>query len=231
MNDTFITSIPLLSVAIFIGLEVLYWRYQKQQEKKRLLGVQTLAHEMGFTLTPTVQGLEGTHWQDLPFFSIGRDKKISHYMAGYMGTQRVQVFDYHYVTGYGKGTRYWDETAVCFSLPHPQLVACILRPRTGSDILTGLFRKHRLVLTDYPAFGQAFVLEGQDQERIQQLFRREVIEFFLRLPNTAMQMDEQCILMWYPAKKLNATMVAFLLQKGLALLSLLDNSSHHKVLN
>ena len=94
--------LPVLLIALIIGIFVVVAVYSRQKEKERTRQLQMTAGQLGWNFAPAaplnmIPGLER-----FALFNHGQDRKIKNMMYGEANGVKAAVFDYIYVTGSGK---------------------------------------------------------------------------------------------------------------------------------
>src|SRR5438477_13143265 len=93
---------PFVILTVIIGLFVVIGAYSWQKEKERTRQLQLTASQLGWSFAATaplnmIAGLER-----FALFNQGQNQKNKNFMYGEATGIKAAVFDYLYVTGYGK---------------------------------------------------------------------------------------------------------------------------------
>ena len=93
---------PFVIITVVIGLCVIVVVYSWQKEKERTAALQATAGQLGWSFAASaplnmIAGLER-----FALFNQGHGKQIRNFMYGEASGIKAAVFDYVYVTGYGK---------------------------------------------------------------------------------------------------------------------------------
>lgn len=115
----------------------------------------------------------------LKMFQTGRKQRVWNAIAVDSGEIRIVVGDFRFLTGSGKNARTHQQT-ICalesdrFDVPH-----CRLRPEAKwLDALGSLFGGQDIDFSEDPQFSAAFVLQGEDEPAIRQVFTDDVRAWF-----------------------------------------------------
>jgi hypothetical protein len=169
-----IILIPVLLIALVVWLFI---RARRLAEERRLMLKQT-AQMMGWTYLPFAELSMIPNLASYYLFSQGHSKKIENMMYGEIDGGRAAVFDYYYVTGSGKNRSTHNQTVVYFQSRQLQLPLFSLRPENVFHKVFGALGYQDIDFAQRPDFSKRYLLRGQDEQNIRQVFSDRVLAFF-----------------------------------------------------
>jgi carbonic anhydrase len=173
-----ITVLMLLIPVLLIALVVwLFIRARRLAEERRRMLQQT-AQMMGWTYLPFADFSMIPNLESYYLFSQGHSKKIENMMYGEIDGGRAAVFDYYYVTGSGKNRSTHNQTVVYFQSRQLQLPLFSLRPENVFHKVFEAFGYQDIDFAQRPEFSKRYLLRGQDEQNIRQIFSDRVLAFF-----------------------------------------------------
>ena len=121
-----------------------------------------------------------SQFQGMRLFSRGRSRRFRHAIAGDTGDTKITIGDYRFRTGSGKNSSTHVYT-MCV-LQSEQLAAphCHLRPEMALfDKLGAMLGGQDINFADDAEFSSAYVLQGEDETAIRELFDEQVRSWFV----------------------------------------------------
>jgi hypothetical protein len=101
-------------------------------------------------------------------------------MSGETNNVSVMISDYKYTTGSGKNSSTHTQTICIIKDPVLDLPVIYMRREHGFfDKLGEMFGGQDIDFADDPVFSKAFVLQGEEEERIKQVFTPELRSFLV----------------------------------------------------
>lgn len=171
----------LIPAAIALVFIAAFW-IANHRRRIRTEAFQRVAGELGLTFTP--DGSDALHQSLEPFqlFSQGRAKKISNLLRSTSDEREVAVFDYQFVTGHGKTKRRWQNTVVCLRFDGPELPRFVLSPESVWHKVGAWFGAQDIDFEHHEAFSSRYILRGENEPAIRELFNDGVLDFYARNP-------------------------------------------------
>lgn len=158
------------------------------QARKRREAWQQAARKMKF------QFLEADNAEDrfglFKIFNLGRNRTSYNVLVGKNDSDEVRMFDYSYRTGSGKNSHTYTQTLCIIkssdlSLPH----FFIRRENAIFDFLGKLFGGQDINFDEDPTFSKTFVLQGESETAVRQLFDSRIRRLFLQFGGQNMQVE------------------------------------------
>jgi carbonic anhydrase len=175
-----IRVVGLISVALVIVLIIRY--FMNKAAKKRTLAMRATATKFGWSFFPEarldcIPGLER-----FALFDQGRGKKILNLMAGEAEGIKAFAFDYQYRTGSGKYRTIHDQTVVYLEPANVNLPYFLLQPEGLLTKIAGAIGCGDINLGQRPEFSTRFMLRGQDEVAIRQMFNDRLLALYEGYP-------------------------------------------------
>jgi len=193
--------ISFIIIGAIVAVAVASYFISNLRRKKRTAALESTAGELGLIFSP--QGndylVNQLGWCEL--FSRGRNKKALNLMRGSNGGREISLFDYQYVTGYGKSRRTVLTTVACLRADGPPLPAFTLRPEGAWDKISKLFRSVDIDFDTHPKFSRSFVLRGEDEFALRTIFTPPVLEYFEQHSGISAECSNDTLVFYRPGKK------------------------------
>jgi Flp pilus assembly protein TadD len=166
----FVAGVALLIGAVFALLMYL--------DKKRSEKMEAAAKALGFTFRKKPTAEDRTLTAGSQLATIGRSRNIRNIveLPESDGTQ-LTLFEFQYVTGGGKSSRTHYQTVARFRSSKLNLPSFELRPEGLMAKLVQSLGFKDISLEGRPKFNKMFVLRGQDEAAIRQLFTGPILDY------------------------------------------------------
>lgn len=170
--------------ALFIGLAIFLFIFNKRKERERTQALQQLAGTLGWSFAPDAPLTQIAWLERFTLFSQGHNKRIKNFMYGQAQGVKAAVFDYIYVTGSGKSQQTHYQTVVYLEQVSLMLPMFALRPETLFHRMLSALGYQDIDFGQRPEFSKQYILRGQDELAIRQTFNDRVLAFFESYPGT-----------------------------------------------
>ena len=167
-----IISVPLL----FIGGIVFLLLRGRKGTAARGTQTQTVANEMGWKYLPQMS------WRSIPYatsfhlFAQGSFQRIYHVTYGEAEGVQVTVFNYAFASKWGRNSMR-HQTVAMFQSDKFNLPAFFLRPSSFRHKLGAVFSAS-ISFPTHAAFSNQYLLSGNDETGVRQLFNDSALSFF-----------------------------------------------------
>jgi hypothetical protein len=159
------------------------------QEKKRTEQWQQVAQQLGLPFLGEREDVLA-RLSSMRIFQRGSGRTIRNVVAGEMGPVRVTLGDFRYTTGSGKNRRTHHFTVCIVENDALQVPACYLRPeRRFLDSLGSLFGGQDIDFEEDEEFSRSFVLQGDSEAAVRELFTADVRAWFCDNPVANLQFE------------------------------------------
>lgn len=169
---------PIVFFALFIGLFAAIAIYNWQKEKERTRVLQATAAQLGWSFSAVaplnmIAGLER-----FALFNQGHGKQIKNFMYGEATAIKTAVFDYVYVTGYGKNRQTHYQSVVYLEPSYLSLPFFSLRPEGLLYKIFTAFGYQDIDFGQRPEFSKQYILRGPDEQAIRRTFNDGLLSFY-----------------------------------------------------
>ncbi len=147
-------------------------------ERRRTQALEAAAMQVGLAFSVQEEPLPAGQEAGLHLFTAGHGRRARNLMRGGAGGMETVVFDYRYVTGGGKNQSTHDQTVAAFRLTGAALPAFTLGPETFVHRIAEHFGYQDFDFEAHPEFSRRYVLRGQDESAVRNLFAPALIDFF-----------------------------------------------------
>lgn len=166
----FMVVMPLLVVGLF----VLAFRREKQRRE----GLARIAEELSFSFQAADDEGLLTRFGQFELCSVGRSRRAFNCLRGETQNVAVTIFDYRYRTGSGKNSSTHTQTVVGIESEDLDLPQFSLQPEHFFHRLLNAFGYQDVDFGDFPEFSRKYLLRGQNEEAVRQLFTAPVVAHF-----------------------------------------------------
>jgi hypothetical protein len=208
---SWIGGIALVAAIIYFGI---------QAEKKRTAAFQATAAELGFEFSPQgdvdlLKTLGGFH-----LFSQGHSKKLWNLLRSRTENLELAIFDYTFSVGSGKGRRTSQQSVIAFRFAGPNLSTFLLRPEGFWDKIGSWMGYRDIDFDDYPVFSRSYLLRGNEEKVVRQLFSAPILDYFTDNPGLAVEGGGPILLYYRPRKRVEPQNVRTFMEEGWKVLTL-----------
>lgn len=132
------------------------------------------------TYRPVEEWGLGKQLADFQLFRRGRSRRITHLMhrQGGMLDMQVRIFDYGFVTGFGKTRREWRQTVFFMDSKRLGLPQFLMKPETFFHRIGQWLGMKDIDFEDYPRFSSQYWLEGEDEGLIRRALSDKLLHYF-----------------------------------------------------
>lgn len=157
----------LLIVAAFLGLAYYFHRKRRQD-------LERVAQELGFGFEAEDHKapLPDRAFDALPLFKRSRHR--SNFLYGRRAAGAIFLADVRV----GSGKNSYSQTVACFHLSDRRLPAFELSPESWAYKLAQAFGYKDIDFESSPEFSKSYLLRGEDEAAVRELFRADLLHFF-----------------------------------------------------
>lgn len=176
INSTMLIFI-LIGFSIFLFVCIIVFAIKR--EKQRSENWKQMAKDIGFDFADKDNSYI-LKYNFFKTFSTGSSRKAKNVMTGKNGDIGITVMDYEYSTGSGKNRRTHHYTVCIFEKQGLALPNCYLRMQIAFfDFLGKVFGGQDIDFVEDPEFSKSFVLQGDDEKAVREVFNDNVRRGFL----------------------------------------------------
>lgn len=176
--------LPFLFIALVLGLVIFLVVYARKKEKERTRQLQLAASHLGWNFLPDAALDMIPGFDRFTLFNQGHSKQIRNMMYGEAGGIKAAVFDYIFVTGYGKHRQTHYQSVVYLEPGNLAVPYFALRPENFMHKIFSAFGYQDIDFGQRPDFSRQYILRGQDEPAIRQTFNDRLLSFYESYPGT-----------------------------------------------
>jgi hypothetical protein len=173
----FVFAVVLVAVVLAV------WAFLQRLNRKRTEALR--AEALGLGLNFEGEGWVNRNNQPLltsGLFSRGADRQFTNVMTGSQNRLSINIFDYSFLEGGGKGPgRYYRQTVGVFSKSSVHLSYFELRPSTIVDRIGDALTHENITFQEDTEFSRRYVLRGALNDKVRSLFTPSLRAFLERL--------------------------------------------------
>jgi hypothetical protein len=170
-----------MEVVILIGILVAFvgvaWFLAKWFEEQRSKEYAGVARKLGLGFSAMGEPALLESLGHFSLFQAGHAKQLRNVIRGQTQNVDVALFDYSYTTGGGNSSSTHRQTVVRFESPWLALPKFELRPAHLGHRVAKLFGYQDIAISEFPLFSKKYLLRGDNEEAIRQVFTEETIRF------------------------------------------------------
>lgn len=219
--DSLVVFFPLLVFFVVIALVVLIFVYQRKKEKERTQQMQLTAGQLGWSFTPetTLNMIPG--FERFALFNQGHTRKIKNMMYGEANGIKAAVFDYVYITGYGRNRRSHAQSVAYLEPGNMSVPYFSLRPERTMHKIFAAFGYQDIDFGQRPTFSSQYLLRGPDEQAIRQTFNDGLLSLLEANPGTCTDGGGNQLMVYREGYRWQPQEIQPLLGFGLSVLNLL----------
>ena len=153
----FVLVVSILGICFF---------YVARREKARTVALAAATAELGLKFEPEGDESLAGDLQHLPLFNLGRRKKLTNLIVADTADLQVHVFDYLFITGYGRSQKTHRTTVVSLRSETLAVPDLQVRPRKAfADGIKAIFGAGGIAMDHHPEFAKAYVVKSDQPQQ------------------------------------------------------------------
>ena len=201
----------LIGVFLVIGGAIVLSRWS---EKKREAQWKQIAEDLGLPFFPQGDGSLISHLHHFHLFSQGRSRKIRNMLHGETDEVELAIFDYRFRTGSGENKRIHRQTVIYFRSSDLKLPQFAVRPEHFFHKIGGAFGYQDIDFETHPEFSKTYLLRGDDESSVRQLFNDSLLKFFESQPKISVEAGGNQLIFYRQRKRTKPDEVRSFMQEG-----------------
>lgn len=170
--------LPILFIAVAVGLVGGVLVLSHWFQRKRTEAWQQAAADLGIQFLGNRSDVLARCAQ-MKIFSRGQSRRVTNAIAGDAGDVEITLGDYRYTTGSGKNRSTHSYTVCVLQSAKLNLPHCYLRPEVRFfDAIGAMLGGQDIDFSDDPDFSRAYVLQGDAEIAVRELFDPDVRAWF-----------------------------------------------------
>ena len=185
----------LYLIVFFTVFFVRSYKASKRADKLRIDQIKKIANILKLSFSDEgnqsiIKGLSEFH-----LFSQGSSKEITNMIHGNYRNHEFALFDYEYVVEGSESNSSYKQSVIWFHSENLCLPNFALRPENLFHKIGGVLGYQDIDFESHPKFSKTFLLRGNDEPKIRDIFKNEVLNFFESLEEISVEGgDNQLIL-------------------------------------
>ena len=174
MQPAFFVLIVAANIAV-IGLII--WAV-RAAEKKRTEAFCVSASELGLEFSAEKNDALLEKMQIFTLFNKGHSRKMKNVMTALTDVAQMSIFDYQFTTGGGQSSHTHAHTVVAMESDSLLLASFAMHPERFFHKIGAKLGMQDIDFDSHPDFSSSFLLGGDDEEAIRELFDSTLLDFF-----------------------------------------------------
>ena len=191
--------------AFIISILAICFLYVARREKARTaaLGAVAADLELRFEANGDDSLMDGLG--PLPLFNKGRRKKLTNLIVADTPDLQVHVFDYVFITGYGKSQKTHRTTVVSLRSEALVLPSLQVRPRKAfADGIKAIFGAGGIAMDQYPEFAKTHVVQSDQPQHACDFLDAEMVTACENNPGCSLECRPGVLLHFRAGKRVDA---------------------------
>ena len=197
-------------IAAVVGLIIFF----VIMEKKRRQALEVLAGQLGFTFSLKDNQDLMAQLSFFDLFSKGHSRRIKNIMEGAIEDNYIIIFDYRYVTGGGKNSHTYNQTVILFLSDRLDLPKFALRPENIFHKIGKVFGYKDINFDHYPQFSKKYLLRGEDEQLVREMFNEDVIRHFESNLNLCLEAGGNQLIFYRSSKRVKPQLLRTFLDEA-----------------
>jgi len=189
----FSTLIPLLMLASYL--------IRKANEKKRTETLSKIASELGLEFQPDGDPDLQSQLATFALMNKGRGRRLTNVCTGGTDEVRLWIFDYSFITGFGKNRRVRRQTVVALESAQLLLPEFHMRPEQVLDRVSQMVGLQDINFEQHLRFSSRFVLQSKLSDATREFFDDDLLDFFADRPGISIETQSRLFIV-YRSRKL-----------------------------
>jgi len=183
-------------------------------EKKRTEALKLVAKSLGFSFSQKARYQTEPKHQNFQLFSKGHGSKVKNEMWGKRNGTHVSIFGYQYTVGHGKHSTTHHQTVVALDCKTLNFPTFELKPENTLHKIGQVFGYQDIDFEDSPEFSRKYLLRGDNEAKIRQLFTPRVIRFFESNQSLCIEAQNNILIFYKPSKRCKPDEISVFLAEG-----------------
>jgi len=210
-----ILVIFLIIIGVVIALSTAY-------ENKRTKQLTEIAQSLAMNFTAKDENKEFFHYlKGFRLMKMGSSRTVYNIFDGASEHFNMKMFDYQYNVGGGKSSSTYNQTVMLIEFNQLELPTFKMKPENFFHRVSNAFGMQDIDFEDYPEFSKQYLLQGQNEAAIRQVFNAELLLFFTVHKGLCLETDNNKLLIYRHGKRISPEEIRSFLEKNLALANIL----------
>jgi len=183
-------------------------------EKKRTEALKLVAENLGLSFSKKARDQTKHKHQNFQLFSKGHTSRIKNEMWGNRDGMHISIFGYQYTVGHGKHSTTHHQTVVALDCKKLKFPTFELEPENTFHKIGQVFGYQDIDFEAAPEFSRKYLLRGDNEIKIRQLFTPNVIRFFESNKSLCIEAQNNTLIFYKPSKRCKPDEIEVFLAEG-----------------
>jgi hypothetical protein len=190
---------------VVAGIVAVCYRVVKRREQARTDVLKATTAELGLKFKAEGDTSLMVDLESLPLFNQGRRKKLTNLIEADTPDLQMQVFDYQFITGYGKSQKTHRTTVVSVRSSGLVLPSLQVRPRKAfADGIKSMFGSGGMEMSQYPEFAKNYVLQSDQPDQARDFLDAKMVAVCESNPDCTLECQSGVLLHFRANKRVEA---------------------------
>ena len=204
-------ALLIIGILAVVGvILVVAHRFEKARSKQ----FQAVADELGLQFYPNGDTAIQNAIGQLRLFNQGHGRKTRNMLSGRTEDVDIAIFGYRYKTGGGKHQQTHQQTVISFRSPQLSLPEFELRPEHMFHKIGQAFGYKDIDFDSNPVFSKRYILRGQNEAAIRDLFTPEILAFFDVQKGVSIEATNDRLIYYRASKRIKPEKVRSFMEEG-----------------
>ena len=193
------------SCSLFPIILLIIFLVRRANAKKRTETLSGVAAELNLNFSPVGEESLKVQLGQFPLLNKGRKGQLTNVCVGGTDEVELRIFDYRYITGYGRNRRVHRQTVVAMQSTLLNLPEFRMRPERMFDRAGQMLGLQDIDFEEHLAFSQQFVLQSDMAEQTREFFDSTLLDFFATRPGWSFETQSGSFIAYRPRKLIEPT--------------------------
>ncbi|MDE0866564.1 MAG: hypothetical protein OSA98_22510 [Rubripirellula sp.] len=213
-------------ILVVVMFEKFCFRPWRKKERTKQLGLVT--QNFGLPFVPTSDNTTLSRLGNFHLFQVGAESiECTNVLEADADEVKMVFFDYSYTivsSGSGNTSRTtYRQSILHFCSPSLRLPKFFVRPEGLLHKIGSAFSYQDIDFQTHPTFSRKYLLRGEDEAQIRELFNDNVLTFFETQTKISVEANSDQFVMYRPKKLIKPDELKQFMDEGLGLFALLSN--------
>lgn len=188
-------------------------------EKKRTEALDLIAKNLGFSFSKSGRETTKLSHKHFELFSKGHNRKLKNEIWGKNRNNKVSIFGYSYSQRNGEHSSTYNQTVLSIEASTSNFPKFELEPENTFHKIGQVFGYQDIDFESFPIFSKKYLLRGNNEIEIRELFTPEVIKYFEINQNIHIEAKGNTLIFYKPSKRCKPDEIQRFYQEGQTALS------------
>ena len=211
----------VIGLLLLILLVVMLIKRARHRERLRVAALGEVASGLGLEFWEKDEEGRCARLNRFKVGNVGHSKVVKDVISGVWGGEEILFCNYRYVVGHGKH-RHVSRQSVMFLTLKKSLPNLVMAPEGFFSKVGQIFGSADIDFLTHPEFSKRFVLKGDDEETIRELFTFDLLEYFEGKLGVTLEVFEGELVFYRSNKRSEPETLESFLAEGLEVMAALE---------